>query len=81
MKAVDPEAILMELKYCERCGGLWLRTKGAAQPYCAPCAREMLDLPAPQSRLRRPRIPGNHYSDTRLRGARLPRLIEEGGQA
>lgn len=78
MKAVDPEIIFMELKYCERCGGLWLRRQGAAQPYCAPCSLELMDLPAPQTKVRRPRIPGNHHYDSRLRG---PRLVEEGGQA
>jgi len=45
MKTADPELILLELKYCERCGGLWLRTQGTALPYCAPCARELADLP------------------------------------
>ena len=81
MKTVDPEIILLELKYCERCGGLWLRKKGSAGPYCGPCARELMDLPGPQKKARRPRLPGNHYSDTDLRGKRLPKLVEEGGQA
>ncbi len=30
-----------ELKYCERCGGLWLRPVGGPQVYCAGCARAM----------------------------------------
>ena len=34
-----------ELKYCERCGGLWLRPAGGAQVYCVGCAREMAQLP------------------------------------
>jgi hypothetical protein len=29
--------ILIELKYCERCGGLWLRPQGADAVYCAGC--------------------------------------------
>jgi hypothetical protein len=28
----------MELKYCERCGNLWLRRSGAEDAHCAPCA-------------------------------------------
>lgn len=36
----------LELKYCERCGGLWLRPAGGGQIYCAACAREMAKLPA-----------------------------------
>lgn len=27
----------MELKYCERCAGLWLRPQNADGVYCAPC--------------------------------------------
>ncbi len=34
-----------ELKYCERCGGLWLRPVGGGQIYCAGCGREMAKLP------------------------------------
>jgi|tagenome__1003787_1003787.scaffolds.fasta_scaffold18169829_1 Transcription factor zinc-finger len=31
----------VELKYCERCGGLWLRREGNHAAYCATCAPEM----------------------------------------
>jgi hypothetical protein len=34
-----------ELKYCERCGGLWLRPVGGEQIYCVVCSRQMADLP------------------------------------
>jgi hypothetical protein len=34
-----------ELKYCERCGGLWLRPAGGGQIYCVACWREMGELP------------------------------------
>ena len=34
-----------ELKYCERCGGLWLRPVGGGQVYCVVCARQMAELP------------------------------------
>jgi Zn-finger nucleic acid-binding protein len=37
----------LELKYCERCGGLWLRPAGSGQVYCASCGREMEELPYP----------------------------------
>ena len=39
----------LELKYCERCGGLWLRPVGGGQIYCVACGREMAQLP-PASR-------------------------------
>ncbi len=35
----------LELKYCERCGGLWLRPVGGGQIYCVGCGREMAQLP------------------------------------
>ncbi len=41
------EVIEVELKYCERCGGLWLRRKGSDQVYCATCLPFMADLPRP----------------------------------
>ena len=28
----------MGLKYCERCGNLWLRRVGSQRALCAPCA-------------------------------------------
>jgi hypothetical protein len=34
-----------ELKYCERCGGLWLRPVGGGQIYCVDCGREMAKMP------------------------------------
>jgi hypothetical protein len=39
----------VELKYCERCGGLWLRPAGGGQIYCAACGQEMAKLPAASS--------------------------------
>jgi Zn-finger nucleic acid-binding protein len=39
------EELQFELKYCERCGGLWLRPMGGGQVYCVGCAREMAKLP------------------------------------
>jgi ribosomal protein S27AE len=41
------------LKYCERCGGLWLRPDGADTPYCPRCAAFMAALPLSTSRNRR----------------------------
>lgn len=31
----------MELKYCERCGSLWLRSQGTGQVYCSRCLRAL----------------------------------------
>jgi hypothetical protein len=40
--------IRLELKYCERCGGLLLRTLGSAVIYCTPCGKQMAELPPPR---------------------------------
>jgi len=37
----------VELKYCEHCGGLWLRQYGIQQVYCADCVPRIAELPAP----------------------------------
>ncbi len=34
----------LELKYCERCGGLWLRPRGSDLIFCGPCAKVMAGL-------------------------------------
>ncbi len=38
---VEIEIIEVELKYCERCGGLWLRPCGSGRVFCAKCAPKM----------------------------------------
>ena len=40
------DIIQLELKYCERCGGLRLRPKDSPVHYCVPC-RRLLDEMAP----------------------------------
>jgi len=37
--------VLLELKYCERCGGLWLRRSGSEDVLCESCAAPGPDLP------------------------------------
>ena len=36
--------IQLELKYCERCGGLWLRPRGSDVILCEACAKVMAGL-------------------------------------
>ncbi|MFZ3341863.1 MAG: hypothetical protein WA609_12450 [Terriglobales bacterium] len=54
----------VELKYCERCGGLFLRTPGAGVVYCDGCASRLAGDPNLKAIL---------YSEPRRksRGARL----------
>ncbi len=44
-KSSSAEELQFELKYCERCGGLWLRPAGGGQVYCEACGRAMAELP------------------------------------
>lgn len=49
-KSSPTKELSFELKYCECCGGLWLRPAGGGQTYCVGCARQMAELPAPSDR-------------------------------
>src|SRR2546421_128279 len=40
----------VELKVCERCGGLWLRPGGSRWIYCGPCKAKLEELPPPALR-------------------------------
>jgi len=59
MELEDVELVELELKYCERCGGLWLRERGLQTPYCAPCAAALTEFARPLVRKRPPRLPVN----------------------
>jgi Zn-finger nucleic acid-binding protein len=52
MQTETIELIEVELKYCERCGGLWLRLQGSDKVYCADCEPAVADLP--KAGLKRP---------------------------
>ena len=47
----------LELKYCERCGGLWVRECGAGVVYCDHCQRSMAELPIPKKKPQRVMLP------------------------
>lgn len=44
---MESQEIPVELKYCERCGGLWLRPQGADGVYCASCRLGLAAMPDP----------------------------------
>jgi Zn-finger nucleic acid-binding protein len=43
---MEGQEIQVELKYCERCGGLWLRLQGANGVYCASCRVRLAAMPS-----------------------------------
>jgi hypothetical protein len=44
---IEGQEIQVELKYCERCGGLWLRPRGADGVYCSSCRVRLEAMPNP----------------------------------
>ncbi len=61
---MEGERTELELKYCERCGGLWLRAKGANQVYCPSCRARMAAMPRPPEEARKhSRLPRPHPED------------------
>jgi hypothetical protein len=56
-KSISTNELSLELKYCERCGGLWLRPAGGKQVYCAVCGREIAELPPASPEARNARVP------------------------
>ena len=48
-KGEGKRGIGMELKYCEHCGSLWVRERGAGV-YCEKCQRALEELPASKKR-------------------------------
>jgi hypothetical protein len=50
ISALEAKDVPMELKYCERCGGLWLRPQGGEGVYCPGCCVRLAMLPGPTGR-------------------------------
>jgi len=57
------DAVGVELKYCEHCGGLWVRERGAGVVYCERCQPKVADLPAPKMKARRPMLPVRPHTE------------------
>jgi hypothetical protein len=57
MEPEETGVLRLELKYCERCGGLWLRVRGHQGPYCSSCAAAMSDAVVVRTSKRMPRLP------------------------
>jgi hypothetical protein len=44
-QAIEEGDRIVELKYCERCGGLWLRSTPGDESYCESCRAAMAAWP------------------------------------
>lgn len=45
MEIDELNVVLLELKYCERCGGLWLRPRGCEDVLCGTCSAQVTEFP------------------------------------
>ncbi|MBA3912297.1 MAG: hypothetical protein H0X25_00215 [Acidobacteriales bacterium] len=41
----EVEVVELELKYCERCAGIWVRPVGSDASYCLRCETQMNPIP------------------------------------
>lgn len=62
-KGRQKNEIGVELKYCEHCGGLWVRERGAGVVYCDKCQPKVADLPAPKLNRGRPMLPVRPHTE------------------
>ena len=53
----ESQASSVELKYCERCGGLWLRESGSLEVYCRGCIALVAELPQRKKQPGRVKLP------------------------
>lgn len=54
----NEHSVGVELKYCEHCGGLWVRKRGTGEVYCEECQPKVAELPAPRKKPARIMLPG-----------------------
>jgi len=77
--------VRLELKYCEHCGGLWVRERGAGVVYCEQCQPKVADLPIPKKRPSRVMLPVQEQTLVRSHGIGIaetsPDLEAVGGVA
>ena len=81
MEVHNDAMVPVELKYCERCGGLWVRSQDEEEVYCPACVPKMAELPPP---LRKPRVvvvAVNSVDEIEACLAELTGMCVEGGNA
>ncbi len=72
---IERYEIRVELKYCERCGGLWLRSETTFGVYCATCSAHLAAMP----NAREPRPSKTRRRRTRLQGSKVEREYRREG--
>jgi hypothetical protein len=67
---MEGSEIQVELKYCERCGGLWLRRQGTNGVYCGGCRGCLAAMPDPGQA---PPRKARSRRKARMQGKNVPR--------
>jgi protein-arginine kinase activator protein McsA len=57
IETAEGTGLLMELKYCERCGGLFIRVQGNHRVHCSSCVLQVERIARPTTRRSKPRVP------------------------
>jgi hypothetical protein len=70
-------AVRVELKYCEHCGGLWVREHGEGEVYCEKCQPKVADLPVPKKRPGRVMLPQQGSSVADDLGIGIPEKVPD----
>ena len=77
---MEGQEIQVELKYCERCGGLWLRPQGADGVYCSSCRVGLDAMPdpgeAPPHKARRRKARAQVQKDAQREDLQSPARID-----
>ena len=77
---VRGQEMRVDLKYCERCGGLWLRPQGTDGVYCTACNVRLAAMPnpgeAPPRKARSRRKSRAQARDVQRKGLQRPARIE-----
>ena len=81
MKGEELEVVQLELKYCERCGGLWMRTLGSQEVYCGACVAPISELPGVRRRKSKPRLPVNDKVEIKCQQECVLLVCGQGGHA
>ena len=79
MEIEELEITQLELKYCERCGRLWLRQRDTGRVYCEACTTEIPNFPLCGRRISRPHLPTNGQIEIESQNGKV-RFMVSGGE-
>jgi ribosomal protein L37AE/L43A len=76
-KKGESVVVRVELKYCEHCGGLWVRERGTGEVYCEKCQAKVAELPAPKKNPARVMLPLQSHSAIDECGTGIPEEVPD----